>query len=694
MPTDISEEAIRLQHLENIRTAGIEPYPAHTKRTHTLAEAREAGTDSEVIVAGRIVSKREMGKIAFCHLKDMSGRLQAVFSASQLDPEKYKFFIKQFDLGDFVSVRGKIFVTKAGEVSVMVDEFDILTKTLLPLPEKFHGLSDIEIRYRQRYLDLLANEESVKIAKARSLLVREIRNFFDGHGFYEVETPVLQTLYGGALARPFETHHNALDIPLYLRIAPELYLKRLVVGGLEKVYEVAKCFRNEGIDQNHNPEFTQIEFYWAYADYQDLMDITEELLPQLITKLGLSLKFETEGQTVDFTPPYPRVTMRALIQEHAGIDIEDYPTQEALYKKAIVLKIDGVDKNTGRGKLIDEIYKVYARPKIVNPIFMIDHPVELSPLAKRKPNDPRYVERLQLLCVGGNELCNGFSELNDPIDQEERFREQERLEAAGDDESMPFDEDYVTALKHGLPPTAGLGMGIDRLVKLLMNAENLKEVILFPTLKPTKGEGRGLENTGGSTQDTTLPITREEAWELVKKHTKETTNLNHYLESEAVMRALAERLGENAEYWGMAGLLHDIDWEMTANDSKQHLTIAPRILKEAGFDDNFIETIVSHGYGCDCADLITKNRETKIQYALASAETVTGLVYAAALMRPDKINSLEVKSLLKKFKDKSFAAKVNREIIRECEKIGLELSEFLELSLNAIKKIAGQIGLN
>src|SRR3989344_183732 len=488
MPIDISEEAIRLQHLENIRSAGIEPYPAHTKRTHTLSEAREAGTDSEVIVAGRIVSKREMGKIAFCHLKDMSGRLQAVFSANQLDPEKYKFFIKQFDLGDFVSVRGKIFVTKAGEVSVMVDEFDILTKTLLPLPEKFHGLSDIEIRYRQRYLDLLANEESLKIAKARSLLVREIRSYFDGHGFYEVETPVLQTLYGGALARPFETHHNALDIPLYLRIAPELYLKRLVVGGLEKVYEIAKCFRNEGIDQNHNPEFTQIEFYWAYADYQDLMDMVEELLPQLITKLGLPLKFETEGQTVDFTPPYPRVTMRALIQEHAGIDIEDYPTQEALYKKAIDLKVEGIDKNTGRGKLFDEIYKTYARPKIVNPIFMIDHPVELSPLAKRKPEDARYVESEQLLCIGGNELCNGWSELNDPLDQEERFREQERLEAAGDEESMPFDEDYVTALKHGLPPTAGLGMGIDRLVKLLMNAENLKEVILFPTLKPATKE--------------------------------------------------------------------------------------------------------------------------------------------------------------------------------------------------------------
>ncbi len=495
MTQDISEEAIRLQHLENIRAAGIEPYPAHTKRTHTLAEAREASMDSEVIVAGRIVSKREMGKIAFCHLKDMTGRLQAVFSANNLDPEKYKFFIKQFDLGDFVSVKGKIFTTKAGEISVMVDEYEILTKTLLPLPEKFHGLSDIEIRYRQRYLDLLANDESVKIAKTRSVLVKEIRNFFDNHGFNEVETPVLQTLYGGAMARPFETHHNALNIPLYLRIAPELYLKRLVVGGLEKVYEVAKCFRNEGIDQNHNPEFTQIEFYWAYANYQDLMDLMEELIPLLITKAGLPLKFETEGQTVDFTPPYPRVTMRELIKEYAKIDIEDFPNQPTLFKKAVELKVEGIDKNTGRGKLIDEIYKSYARPKIVNPIFMIDHPVELSPLAKRKPEDSRYVERLQLLCVGGNELCNGFSELNDPTDQEERFREQERLQAAGDDESMPFDEDFITALKHGMPPTAGLGMGIDRLVKLLMNAENLKEVILFPTLKPPAKDDRvSIEN--------------------------------------------------------------------------------------------------------------------------------------------------------------------------------------------------------
>jgi lysyl-tRNA synthetase class 2 len=299
------------------------------------------------------------------------------------------------------------------------------------------------------------------------------------------EHTILQPIYGGANAKPFVTHHNALDLKLYLRIAPELYLKRLIVGGFEKVYEVARCFRNEGIDHNHNPEFTQIEYYWAYADYNNSMNLVEELLPYLIKQLGLPLKFTTEEGEVDFTPPYPRKTMRALIKEFAKIDIEDYPDQKTLLKKAKELKVE-VEDYEGRGKLIDEIYKKYARPFIKNPIFMTDHPVELSPLAKRKKDDERYTERFQLLCAGGNELCNAFSELNDPLDQEARFKEQEQLREAGDEEGMQFDEDFITALKHGMPPTSGLGMGIDRLVKLLVNAPNLKEVILFPLLRPEK----------------------------------------------------------------------------------------------------------------------------------------------------------------------------------------------------------------
>ncbi|MFA6548063.1 MAG: lysine--tRNA ligase [Candidatus Magasanikbacteria bacterium] len=488
MTEEINEFKTRLGRLNTIKTAGIEPYPAKGEKGIPLAQAKTMAVDSPIQSSGRLVAKREMGKLCFCHLKDASGKMQIAISEKELGKDQYKFFVKNFDLGDFISVEGSIFVTHAGETSILVKAYTLLSKTLLPLPEKFHGLSDIEQRYRKRYLDLLSNDDSMAIAKIRSNVVKEIRNYFDNLGFYEVETPVLQTLYGGALAKPFTTHHNALNIDLFLRVAPELYLKRLIVGGFEKVYEIAKCFRNEGIDNNHNPEFTQIEFYWAYADYTKLMDLMEDLLPRLLKAASKELKLTIGGKEVDFTPPYPRVSMRELIRQYAKFDIEECPDDQSMYKKAIELKIDDIKPGTGRGKLIDEIYKVYARPHIVNPIFMIDHPIELSPLAKKKSDDPRYVERFQLLCVGGNELCNAFSELNDPLDQEERFKEQSRLEAAGDEESMPYDEDYITALKHGMPPTGGLGMGIDRLIKLLSDTDNLKEVILFPTLKPIKND--------------------------------------------------------------------------------------------------------------------------------------------------------------------------------------------------------------
>ncbi len=480
-----NEAEVRLEHLETCKAAGLDPYPALSYFSHSLAAATALPVDSPVTVVGRMVARRDMGKLCFAHLEDDSGRLQLAISEKELDKESYKFFAKNFDIGDFLQVEGTMFVTHKGEISVLVKKYTLLTKSLLPLPEKWHGLSNVETRYRKRYLDLLANKESMRIAKVRSLLVREIRNYFDAKGFYEVETPILQTLYGGANARPFVTHHNALDLKLYLRIAPELYLKRLIVGGFEKVYEIARCFRNEGIDQNHNPEFTQIEFYWAYADYTKAMDLVEDLLPKLIQSVGLPLQFTVEGQEVNFSAPFPRRTMRELIQEYANMDIEDYEDQASIFQKATELGVE-VEGYDGRGKIIDEIYKKFARPNIVNPIFVIDHPVELSPLAKRKVRDPRYVERFQLLCVGGNELCNAFSELNDPLDQESRFQEQESLREGGDEEGMQHDEDFVTALKHGMPPTTGLGMGIDRLVKLLVDAENLKEVILFPTLRPEK----------------------------------------------------------------------------------------------------------------------------------------------------------------------------------------------------------------
>jgi lysyl-tRNA synthetase class 2 len=485
-PSDaLREDVIRLNHLETFKEVGLEAFPSASKRTHTLAEAQQASEGTLVIVIGRLVGLRAMGRLCFAHLQDFSGKLQIAISEQEIGKEGFKFFTKNFDVGDFVEVEGEMFTTHKGEVSVKVKKFTLRAKALLPLPEKWHGLQNTESRYRQRYLDLLSNPESMQIAVLRSMLVKELRNFFDAKGFFEVETPVLQPLYGGANAAPFITHHNALDMTLYLRVAPELYLKRLVVGGFEKVYEVAKCFRNEGIDHNHNPEFTQIEYYWAFADYHDSMKLVEELLPYLITKIGLPLKFKHEQGEVDFTPPYPEKTMRELIIEYAKMDIEDFPDQKSICLQARKLGVE-VELFDGRGKIIDEIYKKFARPFITNPIFVTDHPIELSPLAKRKASDPRYAERFQLLCVGGNELCNAFSELNDPLDQEARFKDQEALREAGDAEGMQYDEDYITALKHGLPPTTGLGMGIDRLVKLLVGAPNLKEVILFPTLRPEK----------------------------------------------------------------------------------------------------------------------------------------------------------------------------------------------------------------
>jgi lysyl-tRNA synthetase class 2 len=482
-PSALKEDVIRLNHLKTFEELGLATFPAQSSRTHTLSEAHAAGDGVGVTVIGRLVGMRTMGRLCFAHLKDFSGKLQIAVSEQEIGKEAFKFFTKTFDIGDFVEVVGEMFTTHKGEISVKVKEFKLRAKTLLPPPEKWHGLQDTEARYRQRYLDLMSNDDSMAIAKLRSVLVREVRNFFDAKGFFEVETPILQPLYGGANAAPFTTHHNALDTQLYLRVAPELYLKRLIVGGFEKVYEVAKCFRNEGIDHNHNPEFTQIEYYWAYADYRDSMKLVEELLPQVITKVGLPLKFKHEAGEVDFTPPYPHKTMRELIIEYAKMDIEQHLDQPSMYAAAKKLGVE-VESFDGRGKIIDEIYKKFARPHIINPIFVTDHPVELSPLAKRKADDPRYTERFQLLCVGGNELCNAFSELNDPIDQEARFKEQESLREAGDVEGMRHDEDYITALKHGMPPTTGLGMGIDRLVKLLVGAPNLKEVILFPTLRP------------------------------------------------------------------------------------------------------------------------------------------------------------------------------------------------------------------
>ncbi|MBT7553501.1 lysine--tRNA ligase [bacterium] len=476
----------RLLKLKRLEELAADPYPAKTDKNTIIEQfladfAILVKSEKKVVLAGRIRSLRLQGGSAFLHFEDESGKVQAFIRKDNIGAEGYQVFKENYDLGDFIEVTGTAFVTKTEEPTILASKIKILSKALLPLPDKHSGLKDADLRFRKRYLDLLANPEVKKAFNLRSAVIKNIRNYFDKEGFIEVDTPILQTVAGGATAAPFTTHHNALDIDLYLRVAPELYLKRLIVGGYEKVYEIARCFRNEGIDHQHNPEFTQIEFYWAYKDYKFLMDFTEKFFKTLVKEVTGSLKVKNGDDILDFSGPYPRLDFKEALDKALKIDIDKASDKDLadIAKKAKI----AVDKSWGRGKLLDELYKKFVRAKLIQPTFIINHPLELSPLSKKLADRPNYVERFQLV-IKTAEVCNAFSELNDPLDQEERFKEQKRLCAAGDEEAQGADADFVEALKHGMPPTAGLGMGIDRLVMLLGDVENIKEVILFPTMKP------------------------------------------------------------------------------------------------------------------------------------------------------------------------------------------------------------------
>jgi lysyl-tRNA synthetase, class II len=480
------ELTTRRERLQSIIDDGVAPYQSAALRTHEVANFL-AGFDSfkesdQLGLAGRIVARRTHGGATFLNINDGTATVQIYIKKDEIGDGAYAD-LDNLDLGDFIEIVGNPFVTKRGENSLLVKEpVRLLTKALRPLPEKWHGLSDIEIRYRKRYLDLLANPEVKATALARAEIIKTIRNILSDSGFIEVETPILQVLPGGATARPFITHHNVLDMDLYLRVAPELYLKRLLVGGLTKVYEVARCFRNEGIDHAHNPEFTQIELYEAYSDYNKLMVRLENLLVELVNKTngGLKIKFG-EGE-LDFTPPFPRLDWVATLEKALTFSVADKSDDEL--RQALRGKGVEILDHEGRGAMLDAAYKKFVRPHITQPTFLINHPISLSPLAKKHPTLADRTERFQLVLGGGIELMNGFSELNDPLDQASRFAEQEELRAAGDDEAQRVDDDYIEALEYGMPPAAGVGIGIDRLVAVLTNNHTLKEVILFPTLRP------------------------------------------------------------------------------------------------------------------------------------------------------------------------------------------------------------------
>ena len=480
-------------NLDSMKVKGFDPYRHYRfDRSHSSAkvheEFAEIGQDrseTEVSVAGRLMAKRLHGKAGFADLVDREGKIQLYLKRSEVGDDLWEIF-SVLDRGDVIGVKGHVFRTKMGEVTVGVTGLEVLSKALIPLPEKFHGLQDVQTRYRQRYLDLLMNGDVRSRFIKRSRMVAFMRDWLNARGFIEVETPILQPLYGGALARPFVTHHNYLDVDLYLRIAPELYHKRCIVGNLEKVYEIGKNFRNEDIDAQHYPEYTSLELYEAFVDYNDIMDLTESLLYDAAMEIAGTEKIQYGDKVLDFSKPWKRISMADAIRERTGLDVAALKTEDDARDAALQLGVRGTDDCIGKGKLIAEIFDQKVQPFLNDPCFIIDHPIEVSPLAKRKRGDPSMVERFELF-INGWELANAFSELNDPVEQEQRFRDQDRLKQEGDEEAHPIDSDYVRALEYGLPPTGGLGIGIDRFAMLVTDAPSIKEVILFPHMKPETG---------------------------------------------------------------------------------------------------------------------------------------------------------------------------------------------------------------
>lgn len=475
---------IRLAKLAKLREQGLNPYGQRYDRTHNLREITDKFEELEnkpVKIAGRLIAKRDQGKACFANLIDQSGSIQLYCKIDLLGEEVYKSFI-DLDLGDILGVTGNVFKTHRGQISVQVTQFQLLSKALRPLPEKWHGLKDTDLRYRQRYLDLISNPEVKEVFLKRTQIVSAIRRILDGLNFVEVETPVLSVIAGGGHARPFATHHNTLDLDLTLRIALELYHKRLIVGGFDRVYEIGHCFRNEGMSTRHNPEFTMLELYQAYADYEIMMELAEKIICETAMAVCGTLQIEYQGVQIDLTPPWPRLSMVEAIRKYTGIDWLQITTDEEAVAAARGLGMK-IDAKATKGMVLDELSSEYVEPQLIQPTFLTDHPIEISPLAKRKADHPELAYRFEIF-IHGREMGNAFSELNDPLDQRQRFLEQAKEKAKGNEEAMVWDEDYLNALEYGLPPTGGMGMGIDRLAMLLTDSPSIRDVILFPLMRP------------------------------------------------------------------------------------------------------------------------------------------------------------------------------------------------------------------
>ena len=507
--TDLNEQMqVRLDKMHKIEEKGLKPFGYRYEFTHRSGDVKEnfdalAEAETEVKLAGRVMAIRGHGKTCFMDMQDKDGRIQVYVRKDVLGEENYAL-IKMMDIGDTVGVTGTVFRTHMGEVSIKAAALEMLSKSLRPLPEKWHGLKDLETRYRQRYVDLIVNPDVRDTFVKRSQIIRSVRDVLDSHGFLEVETPILNTIAGGAAARPFISYHNALDMQVYMRIAPELYLKRLIVGGMDRVYELGRVFRNEGIDNRHNPEFTSVEIYQAFADYRDMMDLTEEVVVKTAEKVLGTTKINYEGTEIELASPWKRISMIDAVKEYAGKDFINVTDLEEARAMAKELNVE-VEATWGIGKIINACFEEYVEDKLIQPTFITGHPKEISPLAKSNPENPEITDRFEAF-IYGREICNGFTELNDPIDQRERFLKQVEERANGDEEANMMDEDFVTALEYGLPPTGGLGIGIDRLVMFLTDSSTIRDVLFFPTMKPLKGEQQHVEAVPVQVQEVAAPV--------------------------------------------------------------------------------------------------------------------------------------------------------------------------------------------
>jgi lysyl-tRNA synthetase class 2 len=719
-------DQFRLQKIQQIRSQGGIPYASSFDRTHTLTEAKKAKDSTALKVAGRVMLMRDMGKVTFLTLQDHTGKFQVVLRSDELGEKAYKDALELLDRGDFIGVEGKRFDTQKGEASVLATTWTMLSKALRQPPEKWHGIADQETAWRQRYLDLISNQETFERFRFRSSFLKKMREFYWSSDFTEVETPVLVNAASGALATPFKTHHEAYDLDVYLRIAPETFLKECLVGGFDRVFEVARVFRNEGLDPSHLQDFTMVEHYAAYWDYKQNMEFTEKMLSTLIKDLIGKTTIQIPDRDgklveVDFAPPWPKLSIREVILTSCGIDIAEANSQGALIKaiKSKKIRLDVDIEKLGFGNLVDQLYKKVARPSLSEPTFIIEHPIELSPLARRNDKNPAITDRFQLV-VGGWEIVNAYSELVDPADQAQRFEDQAKANAGGDADAHRKDDEYVTALEYDCPPCSGWGMGIDRIVALLTQQQNLRDVVLFPLMKPTHNAVTETDMKGQidaevrkNTHERKPEVPTESktaskasavllqhieyghlltsAHSLIEEHSDQTRA--HLLATGAAMEALAHKLGGDPDTWRVAGMLHDLDWDKLAKDAEAHCgTTLEQLLAEVEAPRELLEDIRSH-YAAKYGEEYPLN--TMLRKALYCVDELTGFIIAVTRVRPSKkIADVEVSSVKKKLKDKSFAAQVDREQIKKCEELlGIPLDEMIGIVLEAMKKIGGELGL-